>query len=84
MLDRLCDIMTFGVLEQCKECNGGQFVYKSGVGYKCQVCRISSVVVGAGSVSDSDPGGSVIFLGHGSGSGGGGGGKKEPKFGITI
>jgi len=36
MLDRLCDIMTFGVLEQCKECNGGQFVYKSGVGYKCQ------------------------------------------------
>jgi len=36
MLDRLCDIMTFGCLESCKECSGGQFVYQSGVGYRCQ------------------------------------------------
>ena len=28
--------MTFGALEGCKECGGGQFVYQSGVGYKCQ------------------------------------------------
>jgi len=35
-LDRLCDIMTFGALEPCMECNGGQLVYQSGVGYRCQ------------------------------------------------
>ena len=36
-LDRLSDIMTFGALEPCKECpSGGQLVYQSGVGYKCQ------------------------------------------------
>jgi hypothetical protein len=35
MLDRLSDIMTFGCLERCKECKGGQFVYCSGVGYQC-------------------------------------------------
>ena len=36
-LDRLSDVMTFGALEPCKECpSGGQFVYQSGVGYKCQ------------------------------------------------
>ena len=35
-LDRLCDIMTFGSLEPCTECGGGQFVYQSGVGYRCQ------------------------------------------------
>jgi len=35
MLDRLGDIMTFGALKPCKECNGGQFVYQSGVGYRC-------------------------------------------------
>ena len=35
-LDRLCDIMTFGALERCKECGNGQFVYQSGVGYRCQ------------------------------------------------
>lgn len=28
--------MTFGALEPCAECGGGQFVYQSGVGYKCQ------------------------------------------------
>jgi len=36
MLDRLCDLMTFGALEPCTECNGGQLVYQSGVGYRCQ------------------------------------------------
>ena len=35
-LDRLSDVMTFGALEPCQECSGGQFVYQSGVGYKCQ------------------------------------------------
>lgn len=35
MLDRLGDIMTFGALKSCRECNGGQFVYQSGVGYRC-------------------------------------------------
>ena len=35
-LDRLSDIMTFGALESCGECGGGQLVYQSGVGYKCQ------------------------------------------------
>ena len=30
MLDRLCDILTFGALEPCAECNGGQLVYQSG------------------------------------------------------
>ncbi|PSN54639.1 Poly [ADP-ribose] polymerase [Blattella germanica] len=35
LLDRLADIMTFGVLTPCKECKGGQFVYRSGVGYQC-------------------------------------------------
>jgi hypothetical protein len=28
MLDRLGDIMTFGCLEKCMECSGGQFVYQ--------------------------------------------------------
>ena len=31
MLDRLCDILTFGALEPCAECNGGQLVYQSGI-----------------------------------------------------
>jgi len=35
MLDRLSDIMTFGVLKPCSICKNGQFVYQSGVGYKC-------------------------------------------------
>ena len=35
-LDRLSDIMTFGALEPCQECGGGQLVYQSGVGYRCQ------------------------------------------------
>ena len=30
MLDRLCDNLTFGALEPCVECNGGQLVYQSG------------------------------------------------------
>ena len=30
MLDRLCDNLTFGALEPCAECNGGQLVYQSG------------------------------------------------------
>jgi len=49
-LDRLCDIMTFGALEPCMECNGGQLVYQSGVGYRCQgdlsewtKCQVKSV-----------------------------------------
>ena len=49
-LDRLCDIMTFGALEHCLECNGGQLVYQSGVGYRCQgdlsewtKCQVKSV-----------------------------------------
>ena len=28
MLDRLGDVMTFGCLEKCLECNGGQLVYQ--------------------------------------------------------
>jgi poly [ADP-ribose] polymerase len=36
ILDRLSDIMTFGALERCEECKGGQFVFCSGVGYQCQ------------------------------------------------
>jgi len=36
MLDRLGDVMTFGALLSCQECTGGQFVYQSGVGYRCQ------------------------------------------------
>jgi len=35
MLDRLSDIMTFGALEPCQECKGGQLVFRSGVGYQC-------------------------------------------------
>ena len=35
-LDRLSDVMTFGALEPCGECGGGQLVYQSGVGYRCQ------------------------------------------------
>ena len=35
MLDRLGDIMTFGALEPCTECDNGQLVYRSGVGYQC-------------------------------------------------
>merc|ERR1719431_1418267 len=49
-LDRLCDIMTFGALEPCMECNGGQLVYQSGVGYRCQgdlsewtKCQVKSI-----------------------------------------
>ena len=34
MLDRLSDCMMFGAFEPCKEC-GGQFVFRSGVGYQC-------------------------------------------------
>ena len=36
MLNRLSDIMTFGALERCDECQTGQFVFRSGVGYQCQ------------------------------------------------
>lgn len=36
MLDRLCDILTFGALEACDTCTNGQLVYQSGVGYRCQ------------------------------------------------
>jgi poly [ADP-ribose] polymerase len=36
MLDRLCDLLTFGGLEPCAECGGGQLVYQSGAGYRCQ------------------------------------------------
>jgi len=50
MLDRLCDNLTFGALEPCAECNGGQLVYQSGVGYRCQgdlsewtKCQVKSV-----------------------------------------
>ena len=35
MLDRLGDIMTFGALIPCHECDGGQLDYRSGVGYQC-------------------------------------------------
>lgn len=35
MLDRLADCMTFGALEPCPECQDGQLVFKSGVGYAC-------------------------------------------------
>ncbi len=35
MLDRLADCMTFGALEKCTECQGGQLVFRSGVGYQC-------------------------------------------------
>ena len=28
MLDRLADCMTFGALERCQECQGGQFVFR--------------------------------------------------------
>lgn len=35
MLDRLSDIMTFGALKPCALCKGGQFVFRSGVGYQC-------------------------------------------------
>ena len=35
-LDRLSDVMTFGALEPCGECGGGQLVYQSGLGYRCQ------------------------------------------------
>ena len=35
-LDRLSDVMTFGALEPCQECGGGQLVYQSGLGYRCQ------------------------------------------------
>ncbi|KAL3275884.1 hypothetical protein HHI36_020621 [Cryptolaemus montrouzieri] len=34
ILDRLSDIMTFGTLEPCQICNGGQYVY-SKLGYVC-------------------------------------------------
>ena len=30
MLDRLCDILTFGALEACDTCTNGQLVYQSG------------------------------------------------------
>ena len=35
MLDRLSDAMMFGALLPCKECDGGQLVFRSGVGYQC-------------------------------------------------
>jgi poly [ADP-ribose] polymerase len=35
MLDRLADIMTFGSLERCEECEDGHFEYHTGVGYQC-------------------------------------------------
>lgn len=35
MLDRLSDIMTFGVLSSCEQCKGGQYVFNK-VGYICQ------------------------------------------------
>ena len=35
MLDRLSDLMTFGALEPCPECESGQLVYRSGAGYQC-------------------------------------------------
>ncbi|KAK9891936.1 hypothetical protein WA026_017419 [Henosepilachna vigintioctopunctata] len=34
ILDRLADIMTFGALEPCQVCNGGQYVYNK-LGYIC-------------------------------------------------
>ncbi|XP_045461901.1 poly [ADP-ribose] polymerase [Harmonia axyridis] len=34
ILDRLADIMTFGALEPCKVCHGGQYVYNK-LGYIC-------------------------------------------------
>ena len=34
MLDRLADCMMFGAMEPCGTC-GGQFVFRSGVGYQC-------------------------------------------------
>lgn len=34
MLDRLCDIMTFGALERCSECKTGQLIFRTG-GYLC-------------------------------------------------
>ncbi|KAK7863506.1 hypothetical protein R5R35_009060 [Gryllus longicercus] len=36
MLDRLSDIMTFGALQPCEQCKGGQFTFRSGAGYQCQ------------------------------------------------
>ncbi|XP_063237914.1 poly [ADP-ribose] polymerase [Bacillus rossius redtenbacheri] len=36
ILDRLADAMTFGVLARCEECDGGQLVYNSGIGYQCK------------------------------------------------
>ena len=35
MLDRLSDYLTFGAIEPCQECESGQLVYRSGVGYQC-------------------------------------------------
>lgn len=35
MLDRLSDAMTFGCPSPCKECKGGQLVFRTGVGYQC-------------------------------------------------
>lgn len=34
MLDRLSDIMTFGALNQCEQCEGGQYVFNK-AGYVC-------------------------------------------------
>lgn len=35
MQSRIGDIMTFGALKPCTVCEGGQYVYRSGVGYQC-------------------------------------------------
>ena len=38
-LDRLCDMMMFGALAPCEECNGGPLVYRSWLG-PCSPCGI--------------------------------------------
>ena len=35
ILDRLSDAMMFGALKKCPECEDGQLVFRSGVGYQC-------------------------------------------------
>lgn len=35
MLDRLCDLMTFGALKRCNVCKHGQLVFNK-VGYICE------------------------------------------------
>ena len=36
MLDRLSDILAFGVPRRCSECKNGELVFRSGTGYQCQ------------------------------------------------